>query len=50
MLFAEWKEYEAAKDFLSLETDWFSVNAGFKRDLIFSMGKLIQNIKPNNVG
>ena len=33
--FAEWKEYEAAKDFLSLETDWFSVNAGFKRDFMF---------------
>ena len=26
---AEWKEYEAAKNYLSLETDWFSVNAGF---------------------
>ena len=38
--FAEWKEYEAAKDFLSLETDWFSVNAGFKRDLIFQYRKI----------
>ena len=38
--FAEWKEYEAAKDFLSLETNWFSVNAGFKRDLIFQYGKI----------
>lgn len=33
--FAEWEEYEAAKDFLSLETDWFSVNPGFKRDFMF---------------
>ena len=38
--FAEWKEYEAAKDFLSLETDWFSVNAGFKRDLIFHYSQI----------
>ena len=32
---AEWKEYEAGKNWLTLKTDWFSVNEGFKRDFMF---------------
>jgi hypothetical protein len=31
----EWKEYEASKQWLTLDADWFSVNGGFKRDFLF---------------
>jgi len=31
----EWKEYEASKNWLTLKTDWFSINKGFKRDFMF---------------
>ena len=31
----EWKEYEASKNWLTLKTDWFSINEGFKRDFMF---------------
>jgi hypothetical protein len=31
----EWKEYEASKQWLTLDTDWFSVSGGFKRDFLF---------------
>jgi hypothetical protein len=32
---AEWKEYEASENRLSLKTDWLSANKGFKRNFMF---------------
>ena len=36
----EWKEYEASKNWLTLKTDWFSINEGFKRDFMFQSRQL----------
>jgi hypothetical protein len=32
---AEWKEYEAGENRLTLKTDWHSANEGFKRDFMY---------------
>ena len=37
---AEWKEYEASENRLSLKTDWHSANEGFKRDFMFQYRQL----------
>ena len=31
----EWKKYETSKNWLTLKTDWFSIDNGFKRDFMF---------------
>tara|TARA_B100001540_G_C15804763_1_gene641535 strand:- start:1108 stop:2079 length:972 start_codon:yes stop_codon:yes gene_type:complete len=36
----EWNDYENAKDYLTLKTDWFSVNEGFKRNFMFQHRQL----------
>jgi hypothetical protein len=41
----EWKEYEAGKQRLTLDADWFSVSGGFKRDFLFQYR--FTTLKPN---
>jgi hypothetical protein len=42
----EWKEYEASKQWLTLETDWFSINKGFKRALLHQYRQI--DLRPLN--
>jgi hypothetical protein len=37
---AEWKEYVAGENLLTLKTDWHSANGGFKRDFMFQYRQL----------
>ena len=42
----EWKEYEASKQWLTLETDWFSINKGFKRAFLHQYRQI--DLRPLN--